>query len=474
MGNQNTGMLESVRNLLVASKPGDTLTKHSARELALKVLHDVDVNGAYANIALRVIMERYRPRGPDRGLLTELSYGTLRRLNTINWILERFMAKPLSRQSPWVRNILRIGAYQLFFLDRIPASAACNEAVNLGKKYASERVAGFINGVLRRVVREKHGVVFPDLTADPVGHISLKYSHPAWLVKLWLEELGLEETVRTCAAGNKTPAATIRANVLKTNREELMGLLGNELDLLPARYAREGIIARNLQDVESLSFFRDGYFFVQGESSMLVAQAVGAPPGVFILDLCGAPGGKATHLAELMGDAGRIVVVDIHPHRLALVHANCSRLGIKSIETVACDARKLEGMFWEAADYVLVDAPCSGLGVLSHKPDTKWRKEAQTITRVAELQREILMSAARCVRSGGTLIYSTCTISREENLEQIKSFLAADDRFALEDLRPFLPQQLDLKGTLPGGYVQLMPYQGLDGFFIARMRRHNN
>jgi 16S rRNA (cytosine967-C5)-methyltransferase len=207
---------------------------------------------------------------------------------------------------------------------------------------------------------------------------------------------------------------------------------------------------------------------------MLAAQAVGPAPGTFILDLCGAPGGKATHLAEVMGDSGRIIVVDIHPHRLSMVHRNCDRLGIKSVNTLVCDARKLQGRFREAADYVLVDAPCSGLGVLSHKPDIKWRKEAAAIATVAELQREILLSAACCVRPGGYLIYSTCTISRKENLEQIERFLAADNRFALDDLRSFLPRQVDLKGTLPAGYVQLMPYQGLDGFFIARMRRGNN
>jgi 16S rRNA (cytosine967-C5)-methyltransferase len=206
---------------------------------------------------------------------------------------------------------------------------------------------------------------------------------------------------------------------------------------------------------------------------MLAAQAVGATKGAFIVDLCGAPGGKATHLAEIMGDSGRIVVVDIHPHRLSMVRSNCTRLGVKSVDTLAGDARKLEGVFRESADYVLVDAPCSGLGLLNHKPDIKWRRKASAIAELAELQREILTSAARCVRPGGYLVYCTCTISRKENLRQIERFLTADDRFALEDLRPFLPQQLDLKGTLPAGYVQLMPYQGLEGFFIARMRRRN-
>jgi 16S rRNA (cytosine967-C5)-methyltransferase len=359
------------------------------------------------------------------------------------------------------------------FLDRIPASAACNEAVNLGKRFASQRVAGLINGVLRQIAREQHNIVYPDLTANPVAHISLKHSHPPWLVKLWLEEFGLEETVRTCTAANETPAVTIRANLLKTDREELLGLLGRELDVLPARYAREGIMVRNLRDVESSALFRDGYFYVQGESSMLAAQAVGATKGAFIVDLCGAPGGKATHLAEIMGDSGRIVVVDIHPHRLSMVRSNCTRLGVKSVDTLAGDARKLEGVFRESADYVLVDAPCSGLGLLNHKPDIKWRRKASAIAELAELQREILTSAARCVRPGGYLVYCTCTISRKENLRQIERFLTADDRFALEDLRPFLPQQLDLKGTLPAGYVQLMPYQGLEGFFIARMRRRN-
>lgn len=449
------------------------MSKHSARELALKVIHAVDVGGAYANIALDEIMDEFRPEGPDRAFLTELSYGTLRRLNTIDWVLTKYIEKPLSQQNPWVRNILRIAVYQIMFLEKIPAAAACNEAVELGKKYSSLQVAGFINGVLRRIVREKENLVFPDIKINPVDHIALKFSHPTWLVKLWLKELGLEETISICKANNQTPATTIRTNLLRITREELLLLLEKEAGIKasPASYAPEAITVQGFKNMKSLPAFKEGYFFVQDEGSMLVAHALRPRPGATVLDVCGAPGGKATHLAELMGDCGRVIVVDIYAHRLALVRENCRRLRLRTVETLQCDGREIGSRFRDAFDYVLVDAPCSGLGVLRHKPDIRWRKEESTISRVATLQKELLKSASACVRPGGVLVYSTCTISNAENLAQIASFLAENTDFVPEDLRPFLKGELDIKRTMQKGYIQLMPYQGLDGFFISRMRR---
>ncbi|MEW6172174.1 MAG: 16S rRNA (cytosine(967)-C(5))-methyltransferase RsmB [Bacillota bacterium] len=445
---------------------------YSARELAVKVLHAVETNEAYANIAVDRIMEKYRPEGPERALLTELCYGTLRRLNTIDWVLGKYVKKPLNKQNTWVRNILRTAVYQITYLERIPEAAACDEAVKLGKKYAP-RQAGFINAVLRRFIREKEKLAFPELNENPVEHIALTYSHPAWLIELWLNELGIEKTILACKADNLPPGTTIRTNLLQTSREDLLKSLQNEegLSAAPTRYAPEGITVQGFQNLSSLKTFQDGFFFVQDESSMLAAHALKPAQGAFVLDACGAPGGKATHLAELMGDTGRIIVADTHANRLRLVDDNRRRLGLKSIQTLRCDARKLWERFAGVADCVLVDAPCSGLGVLRRKPDIKWRKQPEDIPRMAVLQREILQSAAACVREEGVLVYSTCTLSDRENLSQISDFTAQNTDFILENLCPFLPPELDIDGTMGKGYLQLMPYQGMDGFFIARLRR---
>ncbi|MEW6183700.1 MAG: 16S rRNA (cytosine(967)-C(5))-methyltransferase RsmB [Bacillota bacterium] len=445
---------------------------YSARELAVRALHAAETNDAYANIAVGGIMEKYRPEGPERALLTELCYGTLRRLNTIDWILNKYVKKPLGEQNAWVRNILRTAVYQILYLERIPEAAACNEAVNLGKKY-SPRQAGFINAVLRHVVREKGNTHFPELNDDPVEHIALTYSHPPWLVELWLKELGIEKTIRACKADNLPPAVTIRTNLLHTSREALLESLQNEegLTVTPTSYAPEGISVQGFKSISSLESFRKGLFFVQDESSMLAAHALSPSPGALVLDACGAPGGKATHIAELMGDTGRIITADTHAHRLALVTDNYRRLRINSIDTLLCDARELQERFKGTADFVLVDAPCSGLGVLRRKPDIRWRKVPDDIPRIAALQKDILQCAAACVRPQGVLVYSTCTISDRENLSQITDFSAQNPDFILEDLRPFLSAELDTDGTLSEGYVQIMPYQWMDGFFIARLRR---
>ncbi|MGO0122886.1 16S rRNA (cytosine(967)-C(5))-methyltransferase RsmB [Desulfothermobacter acidiphilus] len=445
----------------------------SARELALRVLYAVDVEGAYGNLALTSVMRRYQPQGPERSLLTELCYGTLRRLNTIDWVLAKFIKRPLCEQNPWIRNILRLTVYQILYLDRIPPAAATNEAVELAKKYAPTSMTGFVNAVLRRVVQRKDQISFPDLQQDPVDHVALKYSHPTWLVKRWLQEFGLEETISICEANNQPAAATLRTNLLRTSREELMERLRKEADLRvsPTRYAPEGIRVQGFFDLQHLPAYHEGLFYIQDESSMLAAHALAPASGAFVLDVCGAPGGKATHLAELMRDSGRILVLDVYAHRLSLVVANARRLGLKSVETLQADVRSINVQFAGQADYVLADVPCSGLGVLRRKPDIRWRKEPNIFSSLITLQQEILDSASACVRPGGVLLYCTCTLGEAENLEQIRHFLARHPEFMLEDLLPFLPRALDREGTLRHGYIQIMPYQGMDGFFLARLRR---
>lgn len=449
------------------------MTGLSARELALKVVNAVEEEGAYANLALNQVLEKYRPGKLDRAFATELAYGTLRSLNTLDWVLEQFIKQPLSSQSRTVLNILRLGVYQLMFMDRVPPSAVCNEGAELARKYGHAGTVKFVNGVLRNISRRLNEISFPALEDDPVKHISLRYSHPVWMVKRWLKEFGLDHTVALCRANNGPAPNTVRTNTLKITRDGLAERLRNEgLTVSETEFAPEGLKIDGFFSIGSLQSFKEGLFQIQDESSMLAGRALMPAPGAFVIDACSAPGGKTTHLAQLMENRGRILAVDIHPHKLVLIKENCSRLGINIVEGLAGDARELPENLYNKADFILVDAPCSGLGVLRRRPDARWRKEPGQLPAIIQLQREILEGVARCLKKNGVIVYSTCTITREENLRQVEWFLDKHPQFVLEDLSPFLPAGLDFEGTLKGGFLQVLPYRhGMDGFFIARMRK---
>ena len=456
---------------------GKVKRRASAREAALQVLHAVEEEGAYANLALNRVLEGQNLNKLDRGLATELVYGTLKWRGKVDWVLSRFLSRPLEKLDPWIREILRLGAYQLLFMDRIPVSAACNEGVNLAKIYGHKGTAGLVNGVLRNLERNLQGLEYPQPGEDLREHLVVNYSHPRWMVEKWLEELGPEEALSLCKANNEVPPLTVRTNTLKVSREQLAEILtGEGMEISPANYAPEGLVVRDLFALTRLESFRQGLFQVQDESSMLVARVVNPRPGDLVIDACSAPGGKTTHLAQVMGNRGKIMALDIHPHKLGLVEENCRRLDIEMVETQAFDARELPDRWSGKADCVLVDAPCSGLGVLRRRPEIRWRKEIAQLPELAALQKALLVKAAGCVKPGGALIYSTCTITREENLQVVEDFSAKNPEFGLVDLTPYLPENLfNAGGHLPTatkGYVQLMPHiHGTDGFFIARWER---
>ncbi len=449
------------------------MAKISAREIALEVLRAVETEGSYAGLALNRIMEKYRPGKLDRAFATELAYGALRFQKTIDWILGQFVKKPLDAQTATVRNILRLGVYQLFYMDRVPDSAACNEGAEMARKYGHPGQVSFVNGVLRSILRHRSGITLPSLDDDPVTHIAIKYSHPVWLVERWLKEFGMEDTILLCRANNMPAPNVIRTNTLKITRDGLVDRLIEEgLAAKETAYAPEGIIIDGFSSIGAMAAFQEGLFLVQDESSMLASLAVGPEPGSTVIDACSAPGGKATHLAQLMGNRGEIFAFDVHPHKLALIKDNSARLGIDIIQEIAADAAGLAERYYGIADYVLVDAPCSGLGVLRRRPDARWRKEPGQITGLVKLQAEILDSAARCVKDQGILVYSTCTITREENLGQIEDFLTGHPEFVMDDLTGLLPRVPDEGKAMAGGYLQLLPHRhDLDGFFIARMRK---
>lgn len=449
----------------------------TGREAALRALCRIESERAFAGEALERELAEGRLDKRERALATELTFGTLRARGRVDFVLAGFLKRPLAELTPWIRNDLRLGAYQLLYLDRVPPSAAVNEAVALAHRYGHAGTAGLVNAVLRNLVRQG-----PPPLPDPASAadldelataLAIVHSHPRWLVAEWLARFGPVETEALLRANNQPAPVTIRVNALKTTRDGLRERLTAEgVTLGPLRYLDDGFVISDFDSLAALPSYRDGLFIVQDEAAMLVAHIVDPRPGERVLDACAAPGGKTTHLAELMRDQGELLAVDSSPGRLRLVEENCARLGVTCASTLAEDARRLGQLKAGWADRVLVDAPCSGLGTLRRRPDARWRKEASAAGELAQLQRDILASVARCVVPGGTLVYSTCTLGETENQDVVRAFLAEHPEYAPEDLTPWVPPGLRAAIGDAGWWLQTYPHRhGIDGFFVARLRR---
>lgn len=438
-----------------------------AREIAIKILNEVHEEGAYANVALARHLRKADLSDQDRRFVTELVYGAVKAGDTLDWILRRYVNRPLKKISPMVREILRLGLYQIFYLDKVPASAACNTAVELTKKYSHAGTVKFVNAVLRTAVREPEKAKFPEGKGKATEGLALRSQHPYWLVKRWVKQFGFEEAEKLCDFDNGQPVLSVRTNTLKTGRTELMQALEQAgAEVQESQWTPEGVLVTEHGALDKLAPLQDGLCQVQDESSMLVAHVVNPQPGELIIDCCSAPGGKTTHMAALMHNEGRIVAGDIYEHKLERIEENAQRLGIDIIEPTLLDAREVGEEYEDMADRVLVDAPCSGLGVLRRKPDARWNKSAEEIAALPPLQGEILDSAAKALKAGGVLVYSTCTIDRSENDAVVEAFLARHPEFTLEQTGDFLPVKREEQ------MVQLYPQRdGTDGFFIARMRK---
>ncbi|NPV29788.1 MAG: 16S rRNA (cytosine(967)-C(5))-methyltransferase RsmB [Firmicutes bacterium] len=448
----------------------------SARDGALRILLAVEREGAYANLALQKLTRSRRLNPAEMALLTELAYGTLRLRNTLDWVIGKFSKVPVERLNYVIRNILRLAVYQLLFLERVPAAAVCNESVNLARKWRLDSLAGFVNGVLRNIVRHPERIEYPSLQEDPVLHISVKYSHPAWLVERWLRRFGEEETIALCRTNNMPPPLVLRCNTLKASPEQLRKILEEEgISARPSPLIPEGLRVSRLAFLPDCASFREGFFVVQDESSMLASLVLNPQPGSFVVDACSGPGGKTSHLAQIMKNKGRVLALDIHEHRLRLVQKTCLRLGISIVETSLLDARFLPEELWGRADYLLVDAPCSGLGVIRRRPDLRWRVCPEELVHHAQAQLAILEGAGKCLKKGGVLVYSTCSTEPEENLEVVTRFLTDHPDFEPQEIVSRLPFPLvydEDRVSARAGHLQLLPHRhGTDGFFLACLKK---
>lgn len=444
------------------------------RKLAWDIIHRVDREKSYADILLDQVLKKPALKEEDRAFVTELVYGTLRWRGYLDYALSKFSSKPINKVDPEILNILRMGAYQLLFL-RTPSSAAVDESVKLSKNFNSGKASGFVNAVLRALDREKEKIELPSRKEDELNYFSIKYSHPKWLVNLFVKIFGPQEAEKLLEANNHQAPLTLRVNTLKTDREKLSKMLLEEdgIETSPTPYSPDGLIVTNQVVAKNLSAINQGLCIVQDESAQIVSRILSPRPYDTVLDVCSAPGGKASHLSALMENKGAVHAVDINANRLQLVEDNARRLGVKIIQTKRGDASAPLKYERSSFDAVLVDPPCSDLGIIRRHPDVKWTKTPDQLGELAELQLKILTVAGKYVKQGGTLVYAVCTLNPRENEQVIQKFIETNPYFKIEPADDYLPAIKQF--STPEGFVKLAPHtSGTDGFFIARLKKNHS
>ena len=453
-------MSAAARRTLSAASP--------ARVLAARVLERVETDAAFADLVLDVETTRSALSPRDVGLATELVYGTLRWQRYLDWILAPHSRRPFDALDPRVRVLLRMTAYQLVFLARVPAFAAVNDAVTLaraGARGAAEYTNAVLRAFARRGVRERE----PSPPREPIDALATRCSFPTWLAARWVARHGIAEAETLMRAMNERPPVVVRANTLRVSREALAARLTHDdaVATRPTTWAPDGLVAERAMGAPARwRAFADGACVVQDEASMLVARLLEPRAGDTVIDACAAPGTKTTHLAQLMDDRGRIVAVDPQPSRLDRVKEAAARLGVTIVQTMGGTVQDLVASHRAQADAVLVDAPCTNLGVLRRNPEVKWRRRPDDIAAAAARQLDILTAAAALAKSGGRLVYATCSPEPEENTAVVAAFLAAQPAWRL-DAPDVFPLPLDADG-----YLRTRPDRhGTDAFTAVRLRR---
>lgn len=436
------------------------------RGLAVKVLNRIERTDSYLDKLLEHELKFAEISPQDKALLYEITHGVVRWMGRLDWILSGFYKGQFSKALPIFKNALRVALYQIMFLDKVPEYAAVNEAVDFMKRLQGQKPADITNAVLRNIVRNKHNLRYPDPNENLIGYLAAYQSHPSWLVKRWLQRHGREFTEGMLKANNERPFLTVRGNSLKVDKTEFKRILDSaNLKFTQGRFLPDFLHLHNLANVTQWRYFNEGFFNIQDESAGIACIILDVKPGQRVLDLCAAPGGKSAYIADLMHNRGELIAIDKFQSRVDVLKKNFERLGISMAKAIQADALEYTD---EPFDRVLVDAPCSGLGTLSKKPDIKWKKELIDIHHLNELQLQLLEKAATMVKEGGNLVYSTCTIEAEENIEIVHKFLAKHNNFKLVNLATELPEEL----LDPNGCMQTYPHlHQIDGAFAAKMMR---
>lgn len=446
----------------------------NTREIILDMLMEITAKKEYSHKVIGQVLDKYNyMSGQDKAFMKRVTEGTIERQIQLDYVLNQFSKVPVNKMKPLIRNLLRMSTYQLLFMESIPDSAVCNEAVKLAGKRKFQNLKGFVNGVLRSVARGKESISYPDKKKEPVKALSVWYSCPEWLVELWLKEYDFETCERFLQALLEIHPVTVRLEEdlsAKEKEEVLTALEGKAKKVTAHPYLSYAYRVEGAEGFANMEPFRAGKFTVQDVSSMLAVEAAGIKEGDFVLDVCAAPGGKSLLAAEKAGKTGSVEARDLTERKTDLIEENKARLHRENVAVEVWDATVFDGSMAGKADVVLADVPCSGLGVLGKKRDIKYRVTPESLAEITKLQKNILDTVWQYVKPGGTLVYSTCTIRRAENQEMV-SYLTEKYPFEPESLNAYLPETL-WSETTEKGYLQLLPGEhDCDGFFFARLRR---
>lgn len=429
----------------------------STREIILDILLAVTRDGEYSHLALSGTLSKYQYlEKQERAFITKVTEGTLEQMIKIDYIINSFSNIRVSKMKPVIRCILRSAVYQICFLDGVPDSAACNEAVNLAGKRGFRNLKGFVNGVLRNIARKKEQIAYPDERKQPQEAVSVQYSLPLWLVEQWETEYGMDKTKAMAKALLEEKPTAVRINLNRITKEELIKQLKSEgVDVTESKELPYALFLSGYDYLNKLSGFQEGCFYVQDISSMKVAETAEPKEGDVVLDVCGAPGGKSIHIAQMLRGTGQVITRDLTSSKVAKIEENIARCRVENMRAECADARVPDESLREKADIVIADLPCSGLGVIGRKKDIKYKMTPEKEQELVALQREILSVVPAYVKSGGTLVYSTCTIHKAENEENVQWLLENHRELHLESMQQIFPDET-----------------GNDGFFIAKLRKN--
>ncbi|RSL31413.1 16S rRNA (cytosine(967)-C(5))-methyltransferase RsmB [Salibacterium salarium] len=444
----------------------------NVREEALRMLERIDKEGAYSHLLLNHVLNEGSISHKDESLLTELVYGTIKRKNTLDYYIDPFIKKGVDSLQSWVLQLLRMSVYQFVYLDRVPERAVIHEAVQIAKKKGHKGISGLVNGVLRSM--QRNGLPSIDENLSFTKQLALTSSHPVWLLEDWIKAYGKDKAENMAHANLQPPVLSVRVNQVKTNKQDLRRRLEEEGCTIVDGHVSEDALLVTHGNVIATESYQEGLCTIQDESSMLIARFLQPMPGMKVVDACAAPGGKTTHAGELMENEGMIHAFDLHDKKVGLINEQVQRLGLTNVEAKSADARQLtEELEPKSMDRVLVDAPCSGLGVVRRKPELKWQKQRTDLNRLPSIQTAILNEAAELVKPGGRLVYSTCTVRKEENEDVLQAFLEQNPTFIKdEEAKMNLPEKLTDHMEVTEGQLTIFPqdFQS-DGFFMAALKR---
>jgi len=415
-----------------------------ARSCAVKILCRIERTDAYLDKVLDSELRISTLNDYDKALLSELTHGVLRWLRRLDWFLNGFYRGQYEKCLPEVKNAMRVALYQILFLNKIPFAAAVNEAVEFVKKIRGEKHAGVVNGLLRTIIRTLDNLVWPTREIDEVNYLGIIQSHPNWMVRRWINRFGFDEAEKLCEANNRRPILCLRVNKLKTSTEGLLNHLKQKnITYRSVNYRDYFFTIKLMSKIYTDELFKEGYFTIQDISAGLISHLVNPGENELILDVCAAPGGKSSHLSELMNNKGKIIAIDKYLSRTEIMRSNFERLGVRNALIIHDDISNptnnlLKSELLEKVDKILVDAPCSGLGVLSKKPDIKWKRSVEEISKLQKLQMSLLDNSVKYLKPGGSIIYSTCTVEYDENYAVVKTFLENHPDFVLQDAKEFV------------------------------------